>query len=101
MTGSAAGIQPRSELGSITRKSVIMANHTNHCKYPVVRRSKVTPKEILLPVEAKHDTVEPMERYNPMIRRFWGGMSFVCFPAPKFFPSCVRMDSINRRACGN
>ena len=59
MTGSVAGIQPRSELGSITRKSVIMADHTNHRKYPVVRRSKVTPKEILLPVEAKQKVQVP------------------------------------------
>lgn len=69
-------------LGSITRKSVTMTNQTKTRVRPVVRRSRVTPKDILEKVEAKQVSVVPMVRPTARMKRLMSGISRVCFPKP-------------------
>lgn len=74
-----------------------MQNQTNHLSAPVVRRSRVTPKDILDNVEAKQDIDAAAEMPTAITGRFSCGMSEVRLPKPKVWPTWVKMASPRRK----
>lgn len=78
------------------RNSVTMQNHTNHRNPPSVNRSKVMPNEIFDSVDAKHDIDATTELPSAMVARFSTGMSAVCLPNPRSWPTWVMMASARR-----
>lgn len=73
--------------GNMTIKSEIMQNQTKALSQPLVRRSKVTPKEILDKVAAKQDMVAPM--YILLARTNASSILTVqmCLPSPSGRPA--------------
>lgn len=83
----------------MTKNSETMQNHTNQRSDPVVSRRRLTPNEILEKVDAKQDIEAPTEMPTAIIGRFSTGMSAMCLPKPKCWPTCVRMASKTKRTC--
>lgn len=86
--------------GNMKRKSVTMLNQTLHLIFPVVSRSRVTPKEIFEKVEAKHEIEAPIDVQRAMVKTLFGSMSTVRLPKPSCWPTWVKTASINSMACG-
>lgn len=83
--------------GSMKRKSVTTQNQTVHLIFPVVSRSRVTPKEIFENVDAKHEIEAPMDVYRAIAKTLLGSMSTVRFPKPSSWPICVIMASMSSK----
>jgi hypothetical protein len=76
-------------------KSVTTLNQTLHLIFPVVSRSRVTPKEIFENVEAKHEIEAPIDVQRAMVKMLLGSMSTVRFPKPSTWPTWVKTASMN------